>query len=136
MNSITLSGHTLPLNNERLSESGNRVYDLPFGFESRYVFDLRLCVAADGWLQFDTPQDAPYFGVWVNPTRRLLLTYAEGDTSIVICATDAAYNAEVRAAITFHGTAPAFKSLDADGTLTHHYADPASYMASEPRAES
>jgi len=51
---------------------------------NRYMFD-ELC--AVGWKQWDTYQDAPYLGAWVNPEKRMLLVYAEGDLSLTVCPT-------------------------------------------------
>lgn len=50
---------------------------------SRYHYDDRL-TASDGWQQYDTDQDAYYFGIWINPVKRETFTYAEGDTLHVI----------------------------------------------------
>ena len=38
-----------------------------------------------GFYQFDTSQDAIYFGTWVNPSGLQVLQYAEGDISLVTC---------------------------------------------------
>ena len=44
----------------------------------RYYYDVKLS-AESGWRQYDTAQDAWYFGVWVNPEKLQTLTFAEGD---------------------------------------------------------
>jgi len=49
------------------------------GAGGRYVFDFDLCASDKGWAQFDTGQDASYFGIWGNPFTFELVTYAEGD---------------------------------------------------------
>lgn len=46
---------------------------------TRYDFDRALCSFAQGWAQFDTTQDASYYGCWINPTQRKFVQYAEGD---------------------------------------------------------
>ena len=46
----------------------------------RYVIDFAEDFA--GWEQFDTSQDAHYFGVWMHYERRLILTYCEGDWTL------------------------------------------------------
>lgn len=70
---------------------------------SRYVVDFAEDFTAEGWLQFDTDQDAHYFGVWVNPTKMLTLSYAEGDWTLVICPSVTAYNAEIEDCCRFYG---------------------------------
>jgi hypothetical protein len=45
----------------------------------RYVFDHKLCTAAKGWAQFDTSQDAWYYGNWVNPITLQIVSHVEGD---------------------------------------------------------
>ena len=49
----------------------------------------------DGWKQYDTGEDASYFGVWVNEDKRLTLTYAEGDVTLVIAPTQTSFDAEI-----------------------------------------
>lgn len=49
-----------------------------------------------GWEQFDTDQDAWYFGVWVNKQTRQIRVYAEGDLTVTTCPTVAHFNAEIR----------------------------------------
>lgn len=56
----------------------------------RYDVERRLGLA-NGWLQIDTPQDAPYFGQWTNPTTREIYSYTEGDHARVTCQNDLAY---------------------------------------------
>jgi len=52
-----------------------------YGLE-RYIFDTNYCKSSNGWKQYDTHQDASYFGVWINLDKRLIITYCEGDISI------------------------------------------------------
>lgn len=37
------------------------------------------------WYQYRTDQDADYFGIWVNDKEMKMLTYAEGDVTLVCC---------------------------------------------------
>lgn len=62
----------------------------------RYIFDLKVCTTDKGWAQLDTRQDAWYFGNWINPTTRELITYAEGDVTRVTCETDEEFVTKVR----------------------------------------
>jgi hypothetical protein len=48
----------------------------------RYVYDFGLCSYEKGWVQIDTAQDASYFGTWANPTRLMIFSYCEGDTTL------------------------------------------------------
>ena len=73
------------------------------GFQSteRYIVDFAPDFK-DGWQQFDTKQDAPYFGVWVHPGKLITLTYAEGDWTLVVCSDKEDYNSEIQSMIDFY----------------------------------
>ena len=43
----------------------------------RYRFDMML----KGFAQVDTTEDAPYYGIWVSPKKRMIVNYSEGDVS-------------------------------------------------------
>ena len=45
----------------------------------RYYFDFGECSHHLGYAQVDTSQDAPYFGIWTNPTTLTTVSYVEGD---------------------------------------------------------
>lgn len=49
----------------------------------RYFFDTKMCAIQKGYAQIDTTQDAPYFGTWANPKKLEIVTYAEGDVTIL-----------------------------------------------------
>ena len=59
-----------------------------FAMSDRYNFDLGMCSAKNGWAQYDSRQDASYFGNWVNPRERRWFSYCEGDTTLVECSDD------------------------------------------------
>lgn len=67
-----------------------------FSPADRYVYDFKHCTMANGWAQFDSAQDASYFGNWINPTKREWFSYTEGDTTLIRCADDAEFIAYVR----------------------------------------
>ncbi len=73
--------------------------------EDRYIFDFRVLSRAN-WKQFDTKQDASYFGVWVNLKERKTFTYCEGDRTLVVCPDDAHLKAELDNMVEFYGEAP------------------------------
>ena len=93
------------------------------GEATRYRYDMVLCPRSEGWKQYDTDQDAHYFGVWYHMERRVVVTYAEGDETVVICRTAEAWKAELAEMAKFYGDPPpAFVSLDTEaGTITNHY---------------
>lgn len=103
----------------RTNERGNTITDTFFLERSRYYYDGSLGPA---WRQYDTDQDAWYFGVWVNVTERRILTYAEGDESVVTCPSADSFRAELESMAEFHGPPPpAFKVIAEGGTLTEYY---------------
>jgi hypothetical protein len=56
-------------------------YHIPDG--DRYMFDFDHCSYSKGWCQLDTGQDARWFGTWIHPEDRKILTYLEGDVHII-----------------------------------------------------
>ena len=87
----------------------------------RYAFDFKHCKPEDGWRQYDTSQDAHYFGVWVNMNERLTFTYCEGDISLVECPTAESFKAELDNADEVYGKAPPMAigyDFKDDGTVT------------------
>ena len=114
------------MNTLHLVEKLERIGDAPFANmqgnqmirafwpSERYVVDFAEDFKLEGWQQFDTDQDAHYFGVWVNPAKRLTLCYAEGDWTLVKCADRDSYNAEIQAALDFYGEGFEFKVVDVE----------------------
>lgn len=50
---------------------------------SRYPLDFGLNKGGrSGWQQYDTNQDAHYFGIWVNLRTLQVITYCEGDLTL------------------------------------------------------
>lgn len=66
-----------------------------FSPADRYLYDFSVCSIDKGWAQIDTSQDASYFGQWINPTKRLIFCYCEGDCILTKCDTDAELEAEM-----------------------------------------
>lgn len=89
--------------------------------QARYVYDGTLC--AQGWQQYDTYQDAWYFGVWVNLELRQIFTYAEGDRSLIECPNEQTLCAELTYMSAFYGEPPSsFRVYDLDnGSATAFY---------------
>ncbi len=100
---------------------GNRVIREFFPAD-RYLFDFKYCMSSDGWKQFDTDQDASYFGVWVHIENRWTVTYCEGDLIIVTCPTVETLRAELANMEQCYGKLPPCAvAFDADGTKTEYY---------------
>ncbi len=53
----------------RTTAAGNAIEEENYQLRDRYYYDERLS-QADGWFQYDTSQDASYFGIWVNAELR------------------------------------------------------------------
>jgi hypothetical protein len=54
------------------------------GTDERYRYDFNYLTPSKGWKQYDTNQDAWYFGIWVNIAERMVFSYAEGDRTLVV----------------------------------------------------
>ncbi|RKJ86182.1 hypothetical protein D6R50_17935 [Aeromonas veronii] len=86
----------------------------------RYYYDRTLL--AQGWQQYDTDQDAWYFGIWINTQKLETFTYAEGDTHHVIAPNVEAFRAELARLYQYHPQAPAFISIDPEaGLVIRHF---------------
>ena len=124
-----------------INERGNEIYrdgeaDRKVGLQrgtDRYFYDFEGLKHPE-WRQFDTWQDAWYFGVWVNVRQRMTFTYAEGDRSLVVCPTLESFRAELEDAERFYGPAPAAATaIGLDGTVTKYY-DPRPKADDDPDA--
>jgi hypothetical protein len=116
--------HNLPkLEQSRFDNArGNAVLNLGLHQGERYFYDFEVCTPAEGWKQYDTDQDASYFGVWVQMESRWILTFAEGDVSLVQCPTVETFRAELANMAEFYGDPPpAFVCIDTNGQITNHY---------------
>lgn len=87
----------------------------------RYAFDFG---GPKGWKQYDTTQDAWYFGIWYNPQTLQTLSYAEGDIVLTTCPNWPSFVAEMRSMDSFYGeeipiTAVAGDGIGIDGKLTN-----------------
>lgn len=81
--------------NERLNENGNLVECYFNPYIDRYVFDFQRCNTKDGWAQFDTEEDASYFGIWVHKEKMKITQYIEGDIFKTRCHSPESFNAEI-----------------------------------------
>lgn len=101
------------------NKNGNEVVRSFDGVQSRYFYDDKLL--KEGWKQYDTTQDASYFGVWVNVGDRKVLTYCEGDTTVVTCPTVELFQAELDSLAEFYGDPPPAFTVISDGKITEIY---------------
>ena len=92
---------------------GNTVHRFFLSAE-RYLIDFATNFRAEGWQQYDTDQDAHYFGVWFNHKSLRVLSYAEGDWTLVSCLDAEHFNAEIEALNEFHLDGFAFKTIDTE----------------------
>ncbi len=109
-----------------VNDRGARVFDLGNRQNvERYAFDFDMCSSSHGWEQYDTSQDAPYFGTWAHERWRLVVTFCEGDLSLVSCPTGDAYRRELASMAETYGDAPHYATaIDMDeGTVTRLYAE-------------
>jgi hypothetical protein len=90
-------------------------WDGPYG--DRYRYDFKLCTDALGWAQLDTRQDAPYYGTWINPTSFKIMSYCEGDTSLIECDTEQEFIEQLRICIAWHTEREYFIGIDALGAV-------------------
>ena len=105
-----------------INKRGNRIKRTWLSTE-RYRWDFNEPFRSDGWEQYDTSQDAWYFGVWVNPRKLVTLSYAEGDWTLVVCPDAEHYNAEIADANEFYGEGRIALVIDQAGGATEYRQD-------------
>lgn len=94
----------------------------------RYRYDFDICSAKKGWQQYDTKQDAWYYGVWVHREKRQILSYVEGDETVVTSPTEEIFQAELKALNAFHGSPPPSAIVyDMEGNRTEVYDEKAMF---------
>jgi len=88
-----------------------------FADVERYCIDFGM-LSEDGWQQFDTEQDAPYFGVWTHCGMLEILTCCEGDWTLSTYAEPFEFGDAVREMRKFYGPRPAeCRVIGADGQV-------------------
>ena len=106
---------------ELIDANGHKPHTF-FANGDRYAYDFKRCRSADGWRQFDTHQDAWYFGIWYHPERRVVVTYAEGDEYIEVYLTDEEWRVKMKEMSEFYGAPPPMAvGIDTDGSVTHYF---------------
>jgi hypothetical protein len=100
--------------------SGMTRYEARIRPLERYAFDFRFCARSDGWQQFDTTQDAPYFGIWVHLAKRVVCKFIEGEVYIRVANDRATLKTYLEKLCAYHGDAPPAATVldfDDDGEL-------------------
>lgn len=106
------------------NERGNTVERRFHRYRDRNAYEQRYCPVSEGWIQYSTTQDAPFFGVWVNRASRIIISFAQGDETAITCPTEASYAAELAAMAKFYGPLPqAFTMVADDGTVKRRYTE-------------
>jgi hypothetical protein len=125
---MSISTHVAVVEKREVNKHGCVIYrgeaaDVRIGIargDTRYTYDEALCAA--GWQQYDTKQDAYYFGKWVQVIERKMFCYAEGDRTLVTCPTPEAFAAELQDMAAFYGDPPpSFIVIDTAGRVTAVY---------------
>lgn len=101
-----------------INKRGNEVFRSFINNGERYRWDFDEDFSAQGWEQYDTSQDAWYFGVWINKKLLQVQTYAEGDLDLVKCPDIDHFNAEIANMNKFYEVGFIAKTIDADGQMT------------------
>ncbi len=80
----------------------------------RYAIDWELCspATATRWAQLDTEADAAWFGQWVNPFRRIVLAYCEGELQVTRCDDDRELAVELHRIADWHRQHDRWKGID------------------------
>lgn len=114
------------------SEKGGGHAEWDYFYDTdRYIVDYSEDFKELGWEQFDTDQDAPYFGQWVNPKTLQTLCYAEGDWTLIQCDTITAYNEEIQKCIDFYGDGMIADVMDRKGAWTRYIQDRSKFLIEE-----
>lgn len=112
---------------KQINERGN---EITRGFlqTERYRWDFNEKWRSEGWEQYDTDQDAWYFGVWVNKKLLQTFNYAEGDTCLVKCPDAEHFNAEIESMNKFYGAGFIAKVIDEKGQMTVYQQDRSKFL--------
>lgn len=106
-----------------VNQRGNEITRSFEGDIVRFRFVFVLCSLAKGWIQFDTDQDAWYFGIRIHKQRKQIVTYAEGDVFIIDAPTVESFNKEIKYMCEFYGKEAGIRTIDGDGIYTKYYQD-------------
>ena len=106
--------------NTRVNPQGN-ILAHSFCHHDRYLWDFCSEFTSAGFKQFDTDQDAHYFGTWVNPQTMEVFSYIEGDVHLVVCEDKEQYNKEIQSMIDYYGEGREFAVVDVKENMFTEY---------------
>lgn len=113
---------------EKIAAQGGRMF-FP---ANRYVIDFADSFFSEGWQQYDTDQDAEYFGCWINKLTLSVLSYTEGDWFFRQFDSRDEFNAEIEQWNQFYGEGFICKSIDVDaGEMTTFVQDRSGFLIGE-----
>ena len=101
-----------------INKRGNEVVRSFIINGERYRWDFDKKFTAQGWEQYDTSQDAWYFGVWINKKLLQIQSYAEGDLTLVKCPDIEHFNAEIELMNKVYEEGFVAKTIDDQGQMT------------------
>lgn len=116
------------------NDRGNTIHRLHLP-DDRYCIDFAEDFRECGFEQFDTDQDAHYFGVWLSRKKRIALSYCEGDWTLVSCQDDAHYFAEVQSYIDFHKAGSVARVIGSDGSMVVVEQDRSKFLSDTPEPQ-
>ena len=87
----------------------------------RSDFDFRKCTYAEGWVRIDTNQDASYYRVWCHPDKRQVVSYRDGHITIIRCADDETFVAEMRRTAEWNREQGCWIGVDAGEDQRHRF---------------
>lgn len=85
----------------------------------RYVFDFYFA-SSESWQQYDTTEDAWYFGIWVNFQTMQILKYLEGDIHLSTFSCHKFFKKDIEKLNSFYGDPPPTFSMVKNGYFTSH----------------
>lgn len=111
INNISAHKSKKEITNEKIIESW-------FSQEiDRFYFDYYINLKE--WRQFDTDNDAHYFGIWVNLDTRQILSYIEGDIILTTCFNKECFKKELEEMSRFYGAPPPAVILLSENETVH-----------------
>lgn len=98
----------------------------------RYIIDFADDFAKEGWLQYDTAQDAEYFGLWVNKKNKQILKYCEGDWTLHEYRTVEKFNLNMQSLNNYYAEGMSFAAIDTEKrVVTVHRQDRSEFLIGE-----
>jgi hypothetical protein len=58
--------------------------------------DFRLCTYLEGWVRIDTKLATSFYRMWCHPDKRQIVSYHDGQITIIRCGGDETFVAEMR----------------------------------------